>query len=34
MNYLTGVLNGFLFGIGLFLANVLVQALFHRALIG
>ncbi len=34
MVYLNGVLGGFCFAIGFFAANVLVQALFHRAICG
>ncbi len=31
--YVVGILNGFLFGCGLFVATVLVSALFHRGLL-
>lgn len=34
MNYINGYVNGFLFGLGLFTAAVLTQALFHRGLLG
>lgn len=33
MIYVAFILNGIMFGVGLFLANVLVEALFHRHLI-
>lgn len=33
MIYINGVINGFLFGTGLFIANVLIHALFHRSVI-
>lgn len=32
--YFNGVVSGFLFGIGLFVAAVLVKALFHLPLLG
>ena len=34
MTYVNSILAGFLFAIGFFLANVLVQALFHKAIVG
>lgn len=34
MNYLNGLINGVLFGLGLFIAAVLVKALFHLPLLG
>jgi len=33
MNYVNGFLNGVLFGLGIFVANILVEALFHRHLL-
>lgn len=33
MNYFNGYIGGVLFGFGLFTANVVVHALFHRSLI-
>jgi hypothetical protein len=32
MFYANSILGGFLFALGFFLANVLVQALFHKAI--
>lgn len=34
MVYVNGVVNGFLFGIGLFIAVVLTKALFHTGICG
>ncbi len=34
MIYVNNILGGFLFAIGFFLANVLVHALFHQAIVG
>ena len=34
MIYVNGLVNGVLFGLGLFLAAVLVRALFHLPLLG
>ena len=34
MTYVNSILGGFLFAIGFFIAQVLVQALFHKAICG
>lgn len=34
MPYVNGLVNGILFGLGLFIAAVLVRALFHMPLLG
>jgi len=34
MAYFNGFVSGVLFGLGLFVASVLVQALFHMPLLG
>jgi len=34
MNEMKTILGGFLFGIGIFLAAIIVEVLFHRHLLG